>query len=182
MRLVSQLFSSITSSFTEVQGDGKGGRTRSDVYGGSTSEIKSTEKISPSVRVPGPTCDGAVDQGEPTKDEREDGSDTGTFGETGCGEDGGDDGEHALVWEWGRVSVSKGGCILPPEFEVKKDSQIQNNKAGILLLPILGASNTPFKAKLSKLPMNLLAVLEKASEYPQKNHWKLSLFDIEGVV
>lgn len=44
-------------------------------------------------------------------------------------------------------------------------------RSGTLVLPTEGAARTPLNPKLARSPIYDPAVCEKASEYPQKNHW-----------
>lgn len=85
--LVCETLGAVASSFTEVDGDGEGSGTRGNVNGGSTSEIETTHVEDPSLRVPCPACDRAVDDGQPAEEEDHDGADFGSFGETTNGED-----------------------------------------------------------------------------------------------
>lgn len=89
--LVGESLGTVSSSFTKVDGDSKGGSSRVDVDGCSSGEIETTEDERPTVRVPGPACDGAVDDGEPDEEEDHDGANLGSLGKATNREDSGDE-------------------------------------------------------------------------------------------
>lgn len=91
MGLVGESLGSVSPSLAEVECDSEGSGTGRDMDGRSTSEIESTESSSPTVETPSPSGDGAVDDGQPDKDEYHDGSDSCSFSETTSGEDDGDE-------------------------------------------------------------------------------------------
>ena len=77
--LVSEPRSAIPAAFAEENGDGESGCARRDVDGGATGEIKAAHDGRPAVGVPGPACDGVVDDGGPYEDEDEEGTESSAF-------------------------------------------------------------------------------------------------------
>ena len=63
-------------ALSEHKGVGKGAPAAGDVDGATAGEIESRELVQPAVGVPGPACDGAVDDGGPEEAKDEGGDDT----------------------------------------------------------------------------------------------------------
>ena len=91
VRLVGESFSPVSSSLAEVECDGEGSGTGRNVNGGTTGKVESAETTSPSVGTPSPGGDGAIDDGQPDKDEYHDRTNSCSFGETSDGEDDSDE-------------------------------------------------------------------------------------------
>lgn len=70
VRAVVELVGSVATTLAQHQGVGERGRSGSNVHGGTTSEVKTSELEHPSRRVPCPAGDGVVDDSGP--DEHED--------------------------------------------------------------------------------------------------------------
>lgn len=66
------------------------------MYGGTSGVIEAAHDEAPSLGVPRPAGDGAVDDGEPDEHEQADLGETASFGESSAGEGDGDAGEHVL--------------------------------------------------------------------------------------
>ena len=86
MGLVSQRFGSVTAALAEVHGDGECSCTRADMHGCSTCEIKSTKDGGPAMGVPGPTCNGIVNDCGPNKNEDGNGANMTSFCEATNGD------------------------------------------------------------------------------------------------
>ena len=71
MRLVCEFLSTITGTFSEVDGDSQSSGTRRNVDGCSTSKVESTLDGRPSVRVPRHTRERVVNNGRPNESEQE---------------------------------------------------------------------------------------------------------------
>lgn len=99
MRLVGQSFGPISSPLAQVESDSKRSRTRGDVDGGTSSIVECSEDEGPTLGVPGPTGDRAVDDGEPDEHEEDDSGESTSFSEASTGEGDGDTGEHVLDCE-----------------------------------------------------------------------------------
>lgn len=96
VRLVSQPLRPVPSPLAQVERDGERGAPGRDVYGSPSGVIETAHDEAPSLGVPGPTGDGAVDDGEPDEHEQADLGETTSFGESSAGEGDGDAGEHVL--------------------------------------------------------------------------------------
>mgnify|MGYP007051637637 CR=1 FL=1 len=79
MGLVRKTLSAVALALAEVDGDGESGGSGNDVDGGSSSEVETTEDEGPASAVPGPACDGVVDDGGPDEDEDEKRAETTTL-------------------------------------------------------------------------------------------------------
>jgi hypothetical protein len=71
MGFVGQSFSSVSSSFAEVDGDSQSSRSGADVHGSSSGEVETTLLEYPTVGVPRPACNWVVDNRRPNKDKQE---------------------------------------------------------------------------------------------------------------
>ena len=72
--LVSEARGTISAAFTEEDGDCEGGGARGDMDGCTTGEIEAAHDCGPAVGIPGPACDGVVDDGGPYEDEDKEGA------------------------------------------------------------------------------------------------------------
>jgi hypothetical protein len=82
VRLVSKHFSAISTSLSQVDRDGKGGRARRDVDRRSTGEVVTSVDERPAIGVPCPTRNGVINESRPCKDEEQKGPKMPAFGET----------------------------------------------------------------------------------------------------
>lgn len=89
--LVGESLGTVTSSLTEVCGNGQVGSSGRDMDGRSTGKVETSEFVGPSVRVPGPACDWTVHDGHPNEDEDANGSRSCSLGETTNGKGGGNE-------------------------------------------------------------------------------------------
>ena len=77
----------MTGTLSEVDGNGKGGGTRGNVNGSSTSEVGATIGERPPIEIPRHTGKWIVDNGRPDEREQKDGPDVATLGESADGDD-----------------------------------------------------------------------------------------------
>lgn len=88
MGLVREALGAPPFPLAEVDRDGESGGTRGDMDGCATCEIEPAGDEDPPFGVPGPACDGVVDDRRPDEDEYEEGAESGTFCNGANSEDG----------------------------------------------------------------------------------------------
>jgi hypothetical protein len=138
MGLVSQPLRPVPSPLAQIERDGERGASGRDVDGGTSRVIETAHDEAPPLGVPGPTGDGAVDDGEPDEHEQADLGETTSFGESSAGEGDGDAGEHVLDCAGERASVRSEHqhslySPFPPNYMPNPlDSQIAKSNTGIL--------------------------------------------------
>lgn len=84
-------------SSTEDPGIGKGGQTRANLDGDAASIVENAVLVSPSVGVPDPVSERAVDESSPKKHKDHSGNDSAALGNSTNGESGSDSAEHHLI-------------------------------------------------------------------------------------
>jgi hypothetical protein len=112
--LVGEALGAIPGPLSEVDGDGKGGGSGRDMDGSSSGEIEASHDEAPAGGVPGPACDGVIDEGGPDKDKECNGTHAATLCETTEGEHGSDGSEHELVDaknKGGDADAAHGGLV-----------------------------------------------------------------------
>jgi hypothetical protein len=97
VRTIVELVGAVTSALAQHHGIGQSGGSGGDMHGGTTSKVETAHLIGPAVRVPGPACDGVVDDRSPDEHEDDAGQHATTFGDSTGGERNGDGREHTLV-------------------------------------------------------------------------------------
>ena len=159
VRAVVELVGSVTATLAQHQGVGQGSRSGSNVDGGTTGIVKTSEFVYPACRVPCPAGNGVVDDGAPDEHEDNTGEHAATLGDsTDC--------ESNTNCE-DIVSVISFAVLTLCNTHVMAANmpwKMANRRSGTLLLPTDGAARTLRKPKFSRSPIYLPAEWEKASE------------------